>query len=224
MSTVLPSTSAASVLPRADVPGTLADATPEASQDRFLKLLVTQMRNQDPLNPMDNAQVTTQIAQISTVTGIDKVNSSISGLADAMSAASSLQNASLIGRSVVVPGERVRLADGPARVGVDLSSAADRASLVISDAAGVPVRTLDAGKLPAGISTFEWDGRNDAGARLPAGEYRLRVEATRGSERVTGSSLVVANVDSVSIAAGRSRLNLGAQGSVDVAQIRRIDP
>jgi len=224
MSTVLSSATSASVLPRADVPGTLAEATPQASQDRFLKLLVTQMRNQDPLNPMDNAQVTTQIAQISTVTGIDKVNSSISGLADAMSAASSLQNASLIGRSVVVPGERVRLAEGAARVGVDLSSAADRASLVISDAAGVPVRTLDAGSLPAGVSTFEWDGRNDAGTRLPAGEYRLRVEATRGSERVTGNSLVVANVDSVSIAAGRARLNLGALGGVDVSQIRRIDP
>ena len=109
MSSVLPATSSPSVVPRADVPGSLADATPEASQDRFLKLLVTQMRNQDPLNPMDNAQVTTQIAQISTVTGIDKVNSSIAGLADAMSASSSLQNASLIGRSVVVPGERVRL-------------------------------------------------------------------------------------------------------------------
>jgi len=118
----------------------------------------------------------------------------------------------------------VRLAEGPAKLGVELSSAADRAALVISDAAGVPVRTLDAGKLPAGVSTFEWDGRNDAGTRLPAGEYRLRVEATRGSERVTGSSLVVATVDSVSIAAGRSRLNLGAQGSADVAQIRRIDP
>jgi flagellar basal-body rod modification protein FlgD len=224
MSTVLPAASTSSVLPRADVPGTLAEASPEASQDRFLKLLVTQMRNQDPLNPMDNAQVTTQIAQISTVTGIDKVNGAITGLADAMSAASSLQNASLIGRSVVVPGERVRLADGPARVGVDLSSAADRALLVISDAAGVPVRSLDAGKLPAGVSTFEWDGRNDAGARLPAGEYRLRVEASRGSERIGGSSLVVANVDSVSIAAGRSRLNLGPLGSVDVSQIRRIDP
>ena len=222
MSTVLPAVnSAATVLPRSSVPGDLVDATPDDSQDRFLKLLVTQMRNQDPLNPMDNAQVTTQLAQISTVSGIDKLNTSLEGMASAMSAT---QNASLIGRSVVVSSDLVRF-DGtnPVTVGVELASSADKVGVSIVDASGRVVRSMAFGALPAGTSTFAWDGRNNAGDRVKGGDYTLRLDATAGTKAVAASGLVAGLVDSVSMQGTSSRLNLRGLGAADVSQVRRID-
>ena len=174
MSTVLPAVnSAASVLPRSTVGGTLASSTADESQDRFLKLLVTQMRNQDPMNPMDNAQVTTQLAQISTVGGIDKLNSSLSAMSSAMSAT---QNASLIGRTVVVASDLVRFGGtSPVTVGVELASAADKVDVTIVDAGGQTVRSMAFGALPQGTSTFEWDGRNNAGAKVAAGPWHAGI-------------------------------------------------
>lgn len=222
MSTVLPAVNSnASVLPRSSVGGTLASSTADESQDRFLKLLVTQMRNQDPMNPMDNAQVTTQLAQISTVGGIDKLNNSLSAMSSAMSAT---QNASLIGRNVVVSSDLVRLGSaGPITVGVELAGAADKVGVAIQDASGRTVRSLSFGALPQGTSTFEWDGRNDAGERVAAGDYSLRLNATNASRAVVASGLVAGYVDSVTMQGGSSLLNLRGLGAADVSQVRRID-
>jgi len=225
MSTVLPSVnSSANVLQRATVPGDLANTTANDSQDRFLKLLVTQMRNQDPLNPMDNAQVTSQLAQISTVGGIDKLNNSMAGMAAAMTAASGLQNAGLIGRNVVVAGDLARF-DGtsPVPVGVELLGAADKVDIAIVDGSGTPVRRIAFGALPQGTSTFEWDGRNDAGVRMGAGDYALEVKASSGGSAVAASTLIGGRVDSISVSGTSSRLNLHGLGGVDVTQVRRID-
>ena len=222
MSTVLPAVnSAASVLPRSSVGGTLASSTADESQDRFLKLLVTQMRNQDPMNPMDNAQVTTQLAQISTVGGIDKLNSSLSAMSSAMSAT---QNAALIGRTVVVASDLVRFGgSSPVTVGVELAAAADKVDVNIVDATGRTVRSMAFGALPQGTSTFEWDGRNNAGQTVAAGDYSLRLNATAASKPVTASGLVAGYVDSVSMQGGSSLLNLRSLGAADVSQVRRID-
>ncbi|MBC7781959.1 MAG: flagellar hook assembly protein FlgD [Proteobacteria bacterium] len=225
MSSVLPAVnSSPSTLPRGAVPGDLANTNAADSQDRFLKLLVTQMRNQDPLNPMDNAQVTTQLAQISTVNGIDKLNTSLNGMADAMAASSSLQNASLIGRSVVIPGNLARF-DGttPVQVGVELAGATDRVNVAIVDASGNPVRQMTFGALPQGTSTFDWDGRNDAGDRVAAGDYLLKVDAADKGKVISAATLVSGRVDSISVEGANSRLNLRGLGTVEVAQVRRID-
>ena len=104
--------------------GTKSAATANSAadtQDRFLKLLVTQMKNQDPLNPMDNAQVTTQMAQLSTVSGIDKLNATLQALSDSMSSNQSLQAASMIGHGVLVAGKGIELANGGGYGGVELA-------------------------------------------------------------------------------------------------------
>src|SRR5690349_5722545 len=88
---------------------TTADAA--GSEDRFLKLLVTQMQNQDPLNPMDNAQVTSQMAQINTVTGIDKLNTTVQGLNSQFVQMQALQGASLMGKGVLVAGNKMTMAE-----------------------------------------------------------------------------------------------------------------
>src|SRR5450830_976051 len=91
-----------------------------AAQDRFLTLLVTQLKNQDPLSPMDNAQITSQMAQISTVSGIDQLNATLQSMAASFSAGQSLQATAMIGHSVFVPGSTLQLQNGAAPFGVDL--------------------------------------------------------------------------------------------------------
>ncbi len=112
-------------------------STAADTQDRFLKLLVTQMQNQDPLNPMDNAQVTSQMAQLSTVTGIDKLNVTLQALSDSMASNQSVQAATtMIGHGVLVPGSGVDLSGGTGLGGIDLAQSANEVDIAIHDQAG----------------------------------------------------------------------------------------
>ena len=119
--------------------GTKTAKNMNEAQDRFLKLLVSQMKNQDPMNPMDNAQVTSQMAQISTVTGIGQLNDTISGFLGKLSGLESLQGASLSGRQVLVSGDSLELANGAATAGFELPAAADDVTMTVKDSSG---RTL----------------------------------------------------------------------------------
>ncbi|MBL0423326.1 flagellar hook assembly protein FlgD [Ramlibacter sp. AW1] len=181
-------------------------------QDRFMKLLVAQMRNQDPLNPMDNAQMTSQIAQINTVAGIEKLNATVQGLAGAMVAMQAQTASQLPGRAVLVEGRALRLADGPAQGGVSLAARADRVSVEIVAADGQVVQTLELGALPAGVRSFTWDGRTAEGGTAPAGEYRLRVNARAAGEPVQATTLAAASVRSVVPTPQGIELDLGASG------------
>src|SRR3954453_16603838 len=127
-------------------------------QDRFLKLLVTQMKNQDPLNPMDNAQVTSQLAQISTVSGIDKLNQTMSAMSSSFLASQSLQASGLIGHHVLAPGNDVLLVSGAGSAGVELPGAADKVTVTVRGAGGEILKTINMGAQDAGIRTFSWDG------------------------------------------------------------------
>ncbi len=112
-----------------------ASAT-SGTQDRFLKLLVTQLQNQDPLNPLDNAAVTSQLSQISTVTGIEKMNETLASLLSSYSDNQSMQAASLIGKNVLAPGTALKLAGGQATGGVNLAAAADQVRVSVLDSSG----------------------------------------------------------------------------------------
>lgn len=208
---------------------TAAAAAPGNSQlsatdqsDRFLKLLVAQMRNQDPLNPLDNAQVTTQMAQISTVTGIEKLDGSISGLRQSLLAAQSLQSAAVIGRQVLASGATLNLTASGASGALELTTAADRVQLTISNTAGAVLRRVELGALPAGVSTFQWDGMTDAGGRAPAGNYTFQVTAADGNRAVAATPLSSGRVSGVSLSNGAVQLNLDGGSELDVADVRRI--
>src|SRR5438045_7853032 len=116
----------AAVIGNGGAPATTATDDP-GSSDRFLKLLVTQLQNQDPLNPMDNAQVTSQMAQINTVTGIDKLNTTVQGLSSQFVQLQAMQGASLVGRDVIVAGNKLRVdaESGVGQGGFELANAAD---------------------------------------------------------------------------------------------------
>lgn len=194
----------------------------QETQDRFLSLLVAQLKNQDPLNPLDNAQVTSQLAQLSTVQGIEKMNSSLQALATSMGTSQMSQAASLIGRGVLVPGDTVSPAELQDVIGFDLSSAADRVSVSIHDAAGGLVRKLDLGSRDAGVNVLAWDGLTDKGEAAPAGEYNFTIDAVQGGQAVFNTTLNLGMVNSVSQDSQGVQLNLASNKSVGYAEVRQI--
>ncbi|MES3009268.1 MAG: flagellar hook assembly protein FlgD [Pseudomonadota bacterium] len=189
-------------------------------QDRFMKLLVAQMKNQDPLNPMDNAQMTSQIAQINTVSGIEKLNTTVTSLLASFNNLQAQSATQLPGRSVLVPGTGLTLADGKAMGGVELGGAADAVTVDIVDATGATVRSLSLGASTAGVRSFNWDGLLADGKTAPAGDYRIRVSATAGGNPVPAGALAVSRVQAVSTGSNGVQLDLGSAGTRAYSDVR----
>lgn len=192
------------------------------TQDRFLKLLVTQMKNQDPLNPLDNAQVTSQMAQLSTVTGIDKLNVTLQALSDSMLPSQSLQAATMIGHGVLVPGEGIDLSSGNGYGGIDLAQSVDKVDISIYDQAGALVRNMQLGAQPAGLVNWQWDGRNDAGASVADGSYTFAVTATQAGNAVDAMALQFGLVSSVTQGKQGVALRVGQLDGIALSQVRQI--
>lgn len=199
-----------------------AKSTAAAAEDKFLTLLVTQMRNQDPLNPLDNAQVTSQLAQLSTVTGIDKVNATLEALQGSMQSNQSLQAASMIGRGVLAPGSTLHLSEGKAFLGVELAESADSVQVTIRDSSGNPVRSIDLGGNDAGMLPLQWDGKTDSGADAASGKYTFDITARRAGKAVEATALAFGDVASVASGAQGVKLNVLGIGEVKLADIRQI--
>jgi flagellar basal-body rod modification protein FlgD len=198
-----------------------ASATEEA-QDKFLTLLVTQLKNQDPLNPMDNAEMTSQLAQMSTVSGIEKVNATLSTLLDSVGNAQSMQAAAMIGKTVLVPGSGLALTEGTAFGGVNLASAADQVTISVLDSAGNVVETQKLGAHDAGSFTFAWDGSTNSGSKAADGAYTFKVDAVQGSTPVTVDALQLGTVSALVRTASGFLLDLGKQGTVDFKNVQQI--
>ncbi|MEI2417598.1 flagellar hook capping FlgD N-terminal domain-containing protein [Orrella sp. JC864] len=200
------------------------------TQDRFLTLLVAQMQNQDPLNPMDNAQVTSQIAQLSTVNGITQLNNTLLALSGQIDVSQSMQAAALIGKGVLVPGDKVALGtapDGETReatpFGVDIVAPTTSTTVSILDASGKAVRKIDLGPQPVGIVSVDWDGKDDTGLALPDGKYSIQVAAADGEgEPVTVEALTYGKVGSVAYTAEGLRLDMGLAGRYSLMDVRKI--
>lgn len=205
----------------------------EEATDKFMTLLVTQLKNQDPLNPLDNAQITSQLAQLSTVTGVNKLNTTLESLKASYQASEALQAANMIGHGVLVEGNFAQLADGKAVMGVDLASDADNVQLIVTDPrTGKDVQTIDLGANKAGTIPVAWDGVPDPSqlgedgkpVTLKNGNYLIRVVATRGGEQLDDAkSLSFDTVASVTTNAKDGvKLNLPSRGVVSMADIRQI--
>jgi flagellar basal-body rod modification protein FlgD len=191
-------------------------------QDRFLKLLVTQMKNQDPLNPLDNAQVTSQLAQISTVNGIEKLNATMESMASGFTAGQSLQAANMIGHNVLIPGSALQLAQGGGVFGVNLAQPADQVKVTILDSAGNAVQVMDIGAQAAGSLPLTWDGKTSDGATAPDGNYTVSVSALRGDQQVDAQTLAFGMVQGVTQGSQGVQLNVGTLGSTGLANVKQI--
>jgi flagellar basal-body rod modification protein FlgD len=190
----------------------------EATADRFLKLLVAQMRNQDPLNPLDNAQVTSQMAQINTVSGLERLNQSVLAMNSQFVQLQALQGAALVGRDVLLEGDRVSIADGQGAGAFEIASAADQVKVEILGAGGSVVGSVDLGARAAGRHRFEWD----AGAHADAEGLRFRVVATRAGAAVGAQALSIDRVQAVSAGGDTLLLDLQRNGTVPYAAVRTI--
>jgi flagellar basal-body rod modification protein FlgD len=146
------------------------------TQDRFLQLLVAQMKNQDPMNPLDNAQVTSQMAQISTVEGIEKLNSTMAKFAQTSGMSRAANATGLIGQSVLAPGSKLTwdATTTTMRSGVTLDAAASQVTVELFDAAGKVVDKRTFANPSAGTLGIDWTGVNAAGGKYGAGTYVLR--------------------------------------------------
>ena len=171
---------------------------------------------------MDNAQLTSQLAQISTVDGIERLNATLQKLLANTLDGEALQAAALVGHQVMVAGGGLDLTDSGAAGGVELSTAADRVVLTIKDANGIAIKTLDLGNLGAGAHTFAWDGKADSGAQAAKGAYNLSVVAKRGSEQVEVSPLQLAEVISVTRGSQGVTLDLGRLGLARMSDVKQI--
>jgi flagellar basal-body rod modification protein FlgD len=215
--------------------GTSSSATGTSSQnlsDTFLKLLVAQMNNQDPLNPVDNSQITSQMAQISTVTGIGTLNTTVSQLVSELQQSQALQSTQVAGHAVLVPGNSLTLAatstNGSSQSmaaygGFSLSQAADSVTVTVKDSTGATVRTLNLGSLGSGVQDFSWNGTTDSGAQAAAGNYTYSVSATAAGQSVSTTAYMAQQVVGVSPQSDGSvqfLLSNGTQvGFASIAQI-----
>jgi len=194
----------------------------EFAQNRFLTLLTTQLKNQDPLNPMDNAQMTSQLAQISTVDGIERLNSTLSKLIDGQSENQTLQAAALVGHGVLVAGSELKLSNAYSLGGYELAEPADRVAVEVKDANGLVVRTLRYEAQPAGVQMFTWDGKTEGGEQAVDGDYTISVSATRGNDKVTADRLTLGFVDSVSRTSRGLEISAGPLGKFGMNDIKQI--
>jgi flagellar basal-body rod modification protein FlgD len=203
-----------------------AGATSAADiQNTFLNLLVAQLQNQDPLNPMDASSMTDQLAQISTVQGIQTLNSTVQQLSGSYATSQAMQATSLIGQSVLSPGNSLNLANGSATGGFNLSAAADKVAVSVSSASGQVVYQTTMSNLGAGTQTFQWDGTTTAGTAAAPGQYTFSVSASSNGTSVTAAPLslsTVTGVDGGANAAGGTTLNT-TSGSVPWSQIQQVN-
>ena len=211
----------------------VADGSVEADTNKFMTLLVTQLKNQDPMNPLDNAQITSQLAQLSTVTGVNKLNTTLDSLKASYQSSESLAAANMIGHGVLVAGNYLQLVKGQSVLGVDLASPADSVKVIITDpTTGKDVDTIDLGAQKAGTLPLIWDGIVDPKALdadgkpivMKDGKYLIRVEATvKGEPLKDAMSLSLDTVASItSNATTGVKLNLPNKGIVSIADIKQI--
>lgn len=190
-------------------------------QDDFLKLMTTQMTHQDPTKPLDSTNFLAQIAQFSTVSGIQDLQKSFTALSSSLTSSQSLQAAGLVGHGVLVPSATGYL-DSSGLAGAVTVPASGQVVVEVTDASGAVVRRLDYGQQAAGSTYFNWDGKNGSGTQLPAGSYGIRATVTNNGASQAAETLAAGVVQSVSLGSNGLSLNLAGMGPVAFSNVRQI--
>ncbi|MBI6632202.1 flagellar hook assembly protein FlgD [Pseudomonas paralactis] len=196
-------------------------------KDAFLQLLVTQLKNQNPLSPQDNGAFVAQLAQFSSLEGINTLNDSVNNISSNFSSSQALQASSLVGRAIIIQTDKAMVDTSKSMNGsVEVPSAVGNVSIKITDKDGNVVRTVDMGAQSAGSQSFIWDGKNDKGEVAPAGTYTFNASTKNDKgDAVALATSLPATVTSVTLSktGGEMLLNLaGGMGSVKLSQIQTI--
>jgi flagellar basal-body rod modification protein FlgD len=187
--------------------------------DRFLKLLVAQLNNQDPMNPMDNAQMTSQIAQINTVSGIQQLNDSIKSMSAQYTSMQVMQGASMIGHQVVAEGSTMSVNAGVGTAAVSLDADASSVQVQVLTPGGQLIDQFDMGALTAGTHNIQWDASSYSAGGTPT----FSVTAKQGSTSVTATPLVRDTIASVGTDSSNAMsLTLKSGGAIKYDTIKSI--
>lgn len=193
-------------------------------QAEFLELMTTQLKNQDPMEPMDNGEFLSQIAQFGTVNGVTELNSSFNNFASNLQSSQALQAASLIGRDVLFQNSEAYLSQNGMSGAAQLESAASDVAVNIYDSIGEVIGRVELGKQSSGLVQFNWDGVTLSGSNALPGRYRVEIEATRNGQTETLSPLVSANVTSLTLGKVGEEMQVELEnfGQVNFGQIHKI--
>ncbi|AOU98488.1 hypothetical protein BI364_11465 [Acidihalobacter yilgarnensis] len=198
----------------------------QLGQQAFLNLMVAELKNQDPTQPMSGQNMLAQLAQFSTVSGIQSMSTSFATLSKSLSTNQSLQAASLVGRTVLAPSSMAVLpASGSLQGSVDVTTPASQVSVGIYDTSGQLVKQMDLGTQAQGLANFSWDGTNMQGTPMPAGTYEVKAVGQVNGQSQGLGVLSPAQVSSVTLAQNGGPITLalsGGMGNVDLSQIRQI--
>lgn len=197
----------------------------DLGKNEFLQLLVTQLNNQNPLEPQENGEFIAQLAQFSTVEGVEKLNTSMATMLSGYQSSQALQASSLVGRKVIVPTEKAVVDTSETfKASMVLPTSSSNVSVNIYDSAGTVVNRINMGQQEAGNVSFMWDGKDSSGKTLPPGTYKFEAQATYKGETKGLYTLLPANVDSVTLGqnGGELMLNLAGVGSIGLSQVQVI--
>lgn len=215
-----------------DIYSSLGMATTPAQSDKkndalgqadFLRLMTEQLQHQDPLKPMENSAFLGQLAQFSTVQGIQDLNSQVTGFSSALASDQVLRGAALVGHEVLVPSARLPLGDAGSVGGAVAAPGPGMVDFVISDANGQKVHEFSLPASKAGEVNFAWDGTDASGKRLAPGSYNVSAShvATDGTKSDM-STYIKGKVDSVTVGSEGLYLDLGGMGTVPLDYVLRI--
>ncbi len=196
--------------------------TSTLGQEDFLKLLMTQLQNQDPMKPMDNGEFMGQMAQFSTVQGITEMGESVDNLVGIYQGQQLSNNASMIGKQALVDGNWAQLKGGKLGGAIDLTMAANDLRIDIKSESGEVMTSLGLGSKMAGSQEFAWDGIKHDGTVAPEGSYYLSASAVRDGVTTVPPMQVYGTVNSIQLKGGEVTLNVSGQGNVSFNSVKRI--
>ncbi|NMT64900.1 flagellar hook assembly protein FlgD [Marinobacter orientalis] len=197
----------------------------ELGKNEFMELMIAQLKNQNPLEPQDNGEFISQLAQFSSLEEMQGLSGSVDDVANQFRSTQALQASAMVGRTVLAPSSVGILgADGEISGNVEVPASTSGLRISIENQAGERIRQIDMGSRQAGVTGFSWDGKDGNGNSLPPGPYKVVAEASypEGPEQL--GTMMSANVDSVSLGKGGNiTLNLAGMGSIALSEVEQIN-
>ncbi len=223
------SSTAATPSPGATIGGAPTPKPPPGATDQFMRLLMAQLQNQNPLDPQKSSEFVTQLAQIAQIEQTAQVNTHLTTMEAGQAASSRATLSGLVGKTVTARANAVTVSEGatPPAVLAHLDQAATEVSVVLRDASGKVVRTLDLGAHGAGDAVVPWDGKNANGSPVPPGRYAIEIKATGADGKpVTSSTRIRGLIDSIDFQNGSTHFHVGELtiSPEDIISIGMPDP
>lgn len=203
-----------------------SDKSKELGQDDFIELMITQIRNQDPFEPLQSGEFIGQLAQFGTVSGIDELNNVVSDLATALVSNQTLQAANLIGKNALVPTDSIQFEEGvPSRAALSTDAAASNVNVTIFDSTGNLIKTLPLGVVNSGLNEFQWDGTDTNGNSVAPGEYYFSAVGTQGQDNVAFDTFAYKQIQSISLGDRTSSifLNIADGTELKISEILKLE-